>query len=107
ELATEVIEPSTRRDFLRLMGASLALAGIGLTSCRWPEEKIAPFARKQDDYTMGVPVQFATAMDIGGFATGLLVTSYDGRPIKVEGNPLHPSSLGGATSCNTHSVRDL
>ncbi len=88
-------EPATsRRDFLKLMGASLALAGA--TACRrWPVERIVPFAHRPEGYVPGEPVQFATAMDLAGAATGLLVTSYDGRPIKIEGNPLHPSSLGG------------
>jgi molybdopterin-containing oxidoreductase family iron-sulfur binding subunit len=106
-VAADVIEPSSRRDFLKIMGASLALAGVGLTGCRWPDEKIAPFARKQEGYTMGVPVQFATAMDISGVATGLLVTSYDGRPIKIEGNPLHPGSLGAAGMYHQASVLDI
>jgi molybdopterin-containing oxidoreductase family iron-sulfur binding subunit len=106
-VAADVIEPSTRRDFLKIMGASLALAGVSLTSCRWPEEKIAPFARKQQGYTMGVPVEFATTMDLSGVGVGLLVTSYDGRPIKIEGNPLHPGSQGGAGMLHQASVLDL
>ncbi len=78
----------TRRGFLKVMGASLALAG--LTACRWPAEEIVPFAHRPEGYVPGVPVQYATAMELGGVATGLLVTSYDGRPIKIEGNPLAP-----------------
>jgi molybdopterin-containing oxidoreductase family iron-sulfur binding subunit len=106
-VATEVIEPSTRRTFLKYMGASLALAGIGLTGCRWPEEKIAPFANKQQGYKHGEPVLFATALDIGGVATGLLATSYDGRPVKIEGNPLHSGSKGAASSFHQASLLDL
>jgi len=86
------LPPATRRQFLKVMGASIAFAG--LTSCRWPKEEIVPFASRPDGRTPGVPEQYATAMEIGGSALGLLVTSVDGRPIKNEGNPLHPDSLG-------------
>ncbi len=88
------IGETTRRQFLKLMGASIALAG--LTSCRWPEEKIAPFAHRPDGRVPGAPQYFATARELHGVGTGLVVTSYDGRPIKIEGNPLHPQSLGAA-----------
>jgi molybdopterin-containing oxidoreductase family iron-sulfur binding subunit len=91
--ADEMLAPS-RRDFLKLMGASVALAGA--TACRrWPEELIVPFAHRPEGYVPGVPVAYATSMETAGAVLGLLVTSYDGRPIKVEGNPDHPSSLGG------------
>jgi len=86
------LPPATRRQFLKVMGASFAFAG--LTSCRWPKEEIVPFASRPDGRVPGVPEQYATAMEIGGSAIGLLVTSVDGRPIKNEGNPLHPDSLG-------------
>jgi len=83
---------ATRRQFLKVMGASVALAG--LTSCRWPKEEIVPFASRPDGRTPGIPERYATTMEIGGSALGMLVTSVDGRPIKNEGNPLHPNSLG-------------
>ena len=82
---------SSRRRFLQIMAASVAMAG--LAGCRWPEEKIVPFAKRPDGYVPGVPRQFATAMELGGVAPALLVTSYDGRPIKIDGNPDHPCSL--------------
>ncbi len=93
-------EPSTpanshsRRSFLQIMGASFALAGM--TGCRWPRETIMPFAHRPEGRDPGVSQQFATALDFGGAAQGLLVTSYDGRPIKVEGNPAHPNNRGAA-----------
>lgn len=91
--AEEMLAPS-RRSFLKLMGASVALAGA--TACRrWPEELIVPFAHRPEGYVPGVPVQYATSMEVAGAVLGLLVTSYDGRPVKVEGNPGHPASLGG------------
>lgn len=86
------LPPATRRQFLKVMGASVALAG--LTSCRWPKEEIVPFASRPEGRTPGLPEQFATAVDVAGSAIGLLVTSTDGRPTKNEGNPLHPDSLG-------------
>lgn len=91
-LAESLSDPRTRRDFLRLAAASLGL--LGLASCRWPKETILPFAGRPEDRIPGVPQAFATAMALFGNALGLVVTSYDGRPIKVEGNPLHPESQG-------------
>src|SRR5580698_4680109 len=83
----------TRRRFMKLMGASMALAGLSLSGCRrWPQEKLAPFASNPANFIPGVPEQYATVMEINGVASPLLVTSYDGRPIKVEGNPSHPWS---------------
>ncbi|MEP0814683.1 MAG: TAT-variant-translocated molybdopterin oxidoreductase [bacterium] len=96
-----------RRDFLRLMGASLALAGIGLTSCRLPEEHIVPYAHPPEGRAPGIPLQFATAMEIAGWACGLLVTSYDGRPIKVEGNPGYPMGRGATNSFHQASVLEI
>ena len=88
-----VTDPVARRTFLRLMGASLALAGV--TACtRQPAEKIVPYVRQPEDVVPGTPLFFATAMPLGGVATGLLVESHEGRPTKIEGNPLHPGSLG-------------
>ena len=75
------------------MGASLALAGV--TACtRQPAEKIVPYVRQPEEIIPGKPLFFATAMPLGGVATGLLVESHEGRPTKVEGNPDHPASLG-------------
>ncbi len=82
-----------RRDFLRLMSASLALAGLGACT-RQPKETIMPYAKAPEDLLPGEPLFFATAMPHAGGATGLLVESHMGRPTKVEGNPEHPASLG-------------
>ncbi len=106
-VATEAINDTTRRDFLRVMGASLALAGVGLTGCSWPREKIAPFANRPEGLSPGTPVQFATTMELHGYGTGLLATSYDGRPIKIDGNPKHPSSMGGASMLHQASVLNV
>ncbi len=95
----------TRRQFLKLMGASFALAG--LTGCRWPKENIVPATRQPGNRIPGVPVQYATAFELSGVATGLLVTSYDGRPIKIEGNDKHPFSRGKTNAWMQASLLDL
>ncbi len=83
----------SRRNFVKVMGASLALAG--LSGCVvMPPEKIVPYVRPQDGLLPGKPLFLATAMTVGGIGTGLLAKAYDGRPIKVEGNPDHPGSRG-------------
>ncbi|HUF61301.1 MAG TPA: TAT-variant-translocated molybdopterin oxidoreductase [Verrucomicrobiales bacterium] len=80
----------SRRNFIRLMGASTALAGLGAASCRRPEAYIVPFAHNVEWTTPGKPVLYATAMPRLDGCTPLVVTSYEGRPTKVDGNPLHP-----------------
>jgi len=88
-----ITDPVARRTFLKLMGASMALAGV--TACtRQPTEKIVPYVRQPEELIPGKPMFFATAMALGGTAIGLLVESHEGRPTKIEGNPLHPSSRG-------------
>ncbi|HTH50581.1 MAG TPA: TAT-variant-translocated molybdopterin oxidoreductase [Pyrinomonadaceae bacterium] len=83
----------SRRNFVKVMGASLALAG--LTGCViQPPEKIVPYVRNPEGMLPGRPNFFATAMTLGGTSMGLLAKSYEGRPVKVEGNPDHPNSRG-------------
>jgi molybdopterin-containing oxidoreductase family iron-sulfur binding subunit len=83
----------SRRNFIKLMGASLALAG--LTGCViQPPEKIVPYVQQPEEILPGKPLFFATAMTLGGIAVGLLAKSNEGRPTKIEGNPQHPGSLG-------------
>jgi MoCo/4Fe-4S cofactor protein with predicted Tat translocation signal len=95
-----------RRRFLTLAGASLALAG--LSGCRWlPERKIVPYVDNPEGMIPGIPLTYATAVLHGGFATGVLVTSREGRPIKIEGNPDHPASLGRADSITLASILNL
>jgi Fe-S-cluster-containing dehydrogenase component len=82
-----------RRDFMTVMGASLALAGV--TGCGvQPAEKIVPYVEQPEQIVPGKPLFYATASPFGGDGLGLLVESQMGRPIKVEGNPSHPASLG-------------
>ena len=99
-------DPAGRRQFLKLMGASLALAG--LTGCtRQPEERILPFARSPEETIPGKPLYFASALTLGGYAEGVLVESHMGRPTKIEGNPSHPSSLGATNSFGQAAVLSL
>ncbi|HYG36347.1 MAG TPA: TAT-variant-translocated molybdopterin oxidoreductase [Clostridia bacterium] len=94
--ASEWADPVSRRHFLKLMGASLALAGV--TACtRQPQEKIVPYVKQPESVVPGNALFFATAMPLSGYGLGLLVESHEGRPTKIEGNPEHPASLG-ATS---------
>ena len=86
-------DPVSRRHFLQLMGASLALAGLNACT-RQPEERIVPYARFPEALVPGQPLFFATALPLSGFATGVLAESHMGRPTKIEGNAQHPASLG-------------
>jgi molybdopterin-containing oxidoreductase family iron-sulfur binding subunit len=93
--AAELPEGVSRRGFLHLMGASLALGG--LTACtRQPLERIVPYVEQPESLVPGKPMFFASSMPLDGYARPLLVESHMGRPTKVEGNPDHPAS-GGAT----------
>jgi MoCo/4Fe-4S cofactor protein with predicted Tat translocation signal len=95
-----------RRDFLRLMAASLALAG--LSGCgRAPVKEIVPYVKQPDGLTLGKPQFYATAMPLGADAMGLLVESHEGRPTKIEGNPDHPSSLGATSAIAQASILDF
>jgi MoCo/4Fe-4S cofactor protein with predicted Tat translocation signal len=93
ENASDWMDAVSRRGFLQLMGASLALAGLSACTNQ-PDERIVPYVRAPEEIVPGKPLFFATAMPLGGFATGLLAESHMGRPTKVEGNPKHPASLG-------------
>jgi molybdopterin-containing oxidoreductase family iron-sulfur binding subunit len=96
EQASEWTNPVTRRRFLTLMGASLALMGLnGCSTQPAPREKIMPYVRQPEEIVPGKPLYFATAMPLAGVVTGLLVESHEGRPTKIEGNPLHPASPPG------------
>jgi molybdopterin-containing oxidoreductase family iron-sulfur binding subunit len=104
--ASEFKDPKGRRSFLKLMGASLALAGFAACT-RQPEEKIVPYVRQPEEMVPGEPLFFATAMTLGGYATGILVESHEGRPTKIEGNPLHPASLGSVDAISLASILNL
>jgi MoCo/4Fe-4S cofactor protein with predicted Tat translocation signal len=104
--AAGLLSAVDRRTFLRLMGASFALAGLGACT-KQPTEYVAPYVRQPEQLVLGQPLFFATAMSLGGFATGVLVESHEGRPTKIEGNPDHPASLGGTDAVTQASILGL
>src|SRR5207249_7896264 len=85
EQASEWTNPITRRRFLMLMGASFALAALSGCGAQPPAGRIMPYVPQPEQLVPGKPLFFATAMPLGGLATGLLVESHEGRPTKVEG----------------------
>jgi MoCo/4Fe-4S cofactor protein with predicted Tat translocation signal len=99
-------ESVDRRDFLKLMAASLAFAGLSGCS-RTPEQYVVPYVKQPDGMVLGKPQFYATAMPFGADAIGLLVESHEGRPTKIEGNPDHPSSLGATNVFAQASVLNL
>ena len=106
EGASEFSDPGGRREFLRLMGASLALAGAAACT-RQPTEHIVPYVKAPEDVVPGKPLFFATAMPFAGSATPVLVESHMGRPTKIEPNPEHPVTRGGTDVYAQASVLDL
>src|SRR5687768_9920968 len=104
--ASEWLDPVGRRGFLKLMSASLALAGVGACT-RQPTEELVPYVRQPEELVPGKPLFFATAMPFAGSAIGLLVENHEGRPTKVEGNPDHPSSRGATDVYAQAAILDL
>lgn len=94
EDATAWNDPVSRRTFLTLSGASVALAGIGCSPRPASKEKIYPYVKQPEQITPGLPLFYASGYTQQGVTTGILVKSREGRPIKIEGNPSHPGSLG-------------
>jgi molybdopterin-containing oxidoreductase family iron-sulfur binding subunit len=95
--------PASRRTFLTLMGASVALAGASGCTVQ-PKEVIVPYVRQPEEVVPGNPLFYATAVSTAGIATGLLIESHMGRPTKVEGNPQHPASLGATDAAMQASL---
>jgi MoCo/4Fe-4S cofactor protein with predicted Tat translocation signal len=106
EQASEWNDPKGRRQFLKLMSASLALAGIGACT-KQPTESIVPYVRQPEDLVAGRPLFFATAIPFSGIAQPVLVESHMGRPTKIEGNPEHPASLGATDSMTQGAILGL
>ncbi len=98
---------TSRRSFLKLMGAALAMAG--LTGCQpeRPRELILPYVDAPEEIVPGKPLFFATSMPWDGYGLGVLAENHMGRPTKVEGNPDHPASLGGTNPFMQASVIGL
>ncbi|HEX7183867.1 MAG TPA: TAT-variant-translocated molybdopterin oxidoreductase [Thermoanaerobaculia bacterium] len=104
--ASEWPEGVSRRGFLQLAGASLALAGLAGCTTQ-PEEKIVPYVRQPEQIVPGKPLYFATALTLNGYALGVLAESHMGRPTKIEGNPDHPASLGATDVFSQAAVLTL
>ncbi|MCB9542935.1 MAG: TAT-variant-translocated molybdopterin oxidoreductase [Myxococcales bacterium] len=107
DLAVEEMDGTTRRHFLGIMGASMAMSGLAGCVARRPEEYIMPYARQPEDVLPGIPNHYATVAHVGGDVVGLLVESNEGRPTKIEGNPSHPVNLGRTNSQHQGMVLDL
>ena len=103
--ASEWYDSVSRRKFLSLMGASLALAG--LAGCRKPIEKIVPYVVPPENLIPGIPQYYATTMPLGSHAYGVLVESHEGRPTKIEGNTQHPSTRGKTDALMQASILGL
>jgi len=97
----------SRRGFLKFMGASTALAGFGMASCRKPEAFLVPYTDSVEWVVPGRPLLYSTARPVGNGAVPMVITTYEGRPTKVEGNPLHPNSVGGTNSFDQASILDM
>lgn len=104
--AEEWSDPASRRTFLKLMGASLALAGVSGCTQR-PADKIVPYVRLPEQIIPGKPLYFATAITRGGYPIGVVVESHTGRPTMLEGNEKHPDSLGGIDTFTQASILGL
>jgi molybdopterin-containing oxidoreductase family iron-sulfur binding subunit len=107
--ASELTDPVSRRHFVKIMSASMMLAGLGVlgSGCRRPEEKLEPFGQQPVDYIYGKPEFYATAMPTRTGAVPLVAKSYEGRPVKVEGNAMFPGSNGSTDSYAQASILDL
>jgi len=103
----KVFDAPERRDFLKLMGASLALAGVSASCTKQPLEKLVPWAKNPEQLLPGKPLFFATSMPWAGGSIGLLVESHMGRPTKCEGNADHPASLGATDVWSQAAVLGL
>ena len=104
--ASEWWDGVSRRSFLKMAAATMALAGLNACT-KQPTREIFPYVKQPADLVLGEPLYFATSMVLGGFATGVLAKSREGHPIKVDGNPDHPASLGGSSVWLQASILNL
>jgi len=107
--ASEFEDGVSRRHFVKIMSASFMLAGLGVmgAGCRRPVEKLEPFGQQPEGYVYGEPEYYATAMPTRSGAVPLVAKSYEGRPIKLEGNAKFPGSNGGTDRYAQASILDL
>src|ERR1700683_3942327 len=97
----------SRRNLLKILGASLGLMGLNGCFFKRPQGKIVPYPNPPEEIVVGRPIFFATAMPFCGYGKGVLALSREGRPVKIEGNPDHPASLGATDLFMQASVLDL
>jgi len=105
-LSGQIPQGVDRRNLLKVMGASLAMAGAAACT-KQPQETIVPYVRQPENIIPGEPLFYATAMTTNGYARGVLVESHMNRPTKAEGNPDHPASLGSTTIFEQASILSL
>jgi molybdopterin-containing oxidoreductase family iron-sulfur binding subunit len=102
------LDGSTRREFMQLVGGTLALAGVGtMAGCKDPPERVRPYNVNPADVIPGRPLHYATMLNHGGYATAVLATAWEGRPTKIEGNPDHPLGKGATTSFDQATILSL
>src|SRR5579859_6355095 len=94
----------SRRNALKLFASGAALA---VASCARPDEEVVPYVEKPERVMPGLPLRFATALPLAGYARGVIVSAIEGRPIKIDGNPRHPASLGATDVFAEASVLSL
>ena len=103
----DLLEGDDRRQFMKLMGASFALAGLGAAACRRiPEQKIVPYATRPQERIPGKFINYASSLERGGVGHGIVVRSFDARPVKIEGNPDH-SATGGSDAITQSEILRL
>ncbi len=107
EGATELVDSSSRRSFIKLLGGATALAGLSGCAIRKPYYKIVPYTKKVPQHVPGESLYYASSFSINGSVQGILVETQEGRPIKIEGNPNYPGSNGGSTVFAQSSLMDL
>ena len=100
-------DPKSRRTFLKLMGASLALGGLSGCSIRKPKQKMTPYVKEPEHHISGMPDYYATTLQNNEIVMGVLAETYEGRPTKIEGNPQHPHSNGRTNLFSQASVLNL
>lgn len=106
QMETEEEREMSRRSFVKLMGASSAIAGMGLAACRRPEKLIVPFADSPEWSIPGKPVYYATSMPQSHGAASLVVTTHENRPTKIEPNKRHDKA-GGTDTFIQASILDM
>lgn len=107
EGASVLEDPISRRTFIKLLGATTALAGLTGCGLRKPERKIYPYAKMPEEILPGRSTFYSTSMAVGRQVAGLVVESHEGRPTKVEGNPSHADNLGKSNVVHQASVLEL